>query len=207
MNQPHIFWGSRSPLASLCGGALLIIASARLAYALIVAGALLWVYGFSVLAVYPGSRLFPSRGKPLILIFLSSFIGSVYLLALWFTSPLTALEVFFPVSLVPLFCAGSGIFKRTESLALDEALGRAFSEAAVFGGLLILFALIREPLGFYTLSLPGSSRGITPLFVFEEGFLPIRLVASSAGALLLLGYGVGLYRYFRKIHAPREDEL
>ena len=64
----HVFWGSRSPLASLCGGALFIIASARLAYALIAAAALLWVYGLSALTARPCSRIIPGRGKSLILI-------------------------------------------------------------------------------------------------------------------------------------------
>jgi hypothetical protein len=206
--QHHIFWGSRSPLASLSGGGLLIIASARLAYAITTAGALLWVYGLSVLAAHTLSRIFPDKGKALVLIFLASFFSALYLWLFYLISPLAALEVFFPVSLVPLFCAGSGVFKRAESLDLGEAAVRALSEAAVFGGLVALFALIREPLGFCSLSLPGGSRGIVFLFYFEDlSFLPVRLAASSAGALLLLGYGVGLYRYFRKIHAPREDEL
>jgi hypothetical protein len=207
MSQAHIFWGSRSPLAALSGGALLVIASARLAYAITSAGALLWVYGFSALAVYFGRRIFPARGRPLILIFLAAFIGGVYLLLLWFASPLMALELFFLVSVIPLFCAGSGVFSRTEALAFGDALARSLSEAAVFGGLIILFALIREPLGFCSLSLPGASQGIVLLFSFEGGFLPVRLVASSAGALLLLGYGAGLYRYFRKTYAPREEGL
>jgi hypothetical protein len=205
--MPHVFWGSRSPLAGFCGGALLIIASARLAYAITAAAALLWVYGLSALAACSGFRIFPVQGKPLFQIFLSSFTGGVYLLLLWFISPLTALEVFFFVSLIPLFCAGSGVFRRLESLDLSEALGRALSEAAVFGGMIVIFSIIREPLGFSSLSIPGGSQGITLLFTFENDFLPIRFIASSAGALLLLGYGAGLYRHFRKIHAPREDDL
>jgi hypothetical protein len=183
------------------------MATSRLAYAIAVTGALLWVYGLSVLAAHPGARFIPARGRPFILIVLASFTGAFYLLLLWFICPLTALEVFFLVSLVPLFCADSGIFKRIESLDLIDAVARALSEAGVVGALLLIASLIREPLGFGCLSLPGGSRGITLLVVFGGGFTPIRLVVGSAGALLLLGYGVGLYRHFRTIHAPREDEL
>lgn len=184
MKKQHVFWGSLSPLAGLSGGALLIIASARLFFALAAAGALLWVYGLSALFRYAGSRLFPGRLRPLILLCTASFAGSVYLLAFWFVNPLAALEAFLFISLVPLFCAGSGIFSRIESLSLPDAVFRALGEAAVLGGLTIALAVLRELLGFYSFSLPASSLGIA----------------------LLLGYGAGLYRYFRKIHAPREDE-
>lgn len=206
MNMPHMFWGSRSPLAGLGGAALLILASARLAYALIIAVALLWVYVLSATALWPASRILPERGRPLVLLLAASFIGGVYLLILWLLSPLTALELFFLVSLVPLFCAGSGFFRRIESLAPGEAAFRALSEALIWGGLLIGFALIREPLGSGSLSMPGAS-GIVLLFSIEEDFFPFRFIACSAGALLVLGYGAGLYRHFRKIHAPREDDL
>ncbi|MDR2433531.1 MAG: hypothetical protein LBD47_03055 [Treponema sp.] len=185
MNRQHVFWGSLSPLAGLSGGALLIIASARLFFALTAAGALLWVYGVSVLLRYAGSRMFPAWGRPLIMLFIASFAGSVYLLLFWFINPLAALEAFLFISLVPLFCAGSGIFSRIESLDLADAVLRALSEAVVLGGLIIGFAILRELLGFYSSFLPGSAVGIT----------------------LLFGYGAGLYRYFRSIHASREDEL
>jgi hypothetical protein len=184
------------------------MASARLAYAIIAAGALLWVYGLSALSVYTCSRIFPVWGRSMVLTFLASFFGGLYLLWFWFISPLTAMEVFFLVSLIPLLCAGSGVFNRIESLDLGEAAARALSEAAVFGAILIVFSIIREPLGFGSLSVPGASLGIVTLFYLGDvPFLPVCLIAGSAGALLLLGYGVGLYRHFRKIHAPREDEL
>jgi hypothetical protein len=207
MKQSHLFWGSLSPLVSLSGGGILIMATSRLAFGVIAAGALFWVYGLSALAVRAGSRIFPERGKNLILLALTSLIGSVYLLLLWFLWPITALEVFFVVSLVPLFCVGSGVFSRVESLDVSDTAARSLSEAAVLGSLVIVFSIIREPLGFGSLSLPGGFRGLIVIVSFDAGsFLPVRLVTSSAGALVLLGYGVGLYRYFRKIYASREDE-
>jgi hypothetical protein len=205
--RSHVFWGAESPLAGFAGGCLLVVASARLAYALLAAGALLWVYGLSVLAVHPGALIFPKRGRNLILVFLSSFIGSVYLLLLWFISPLMGMEVFFFVSLVPLFCIGSGLFDRINSMDIGDSISRALSEAAVLGLLVILLSMVREPLGFLSLSLPGSAQGIVFLFSFQGGsFLPVRIIASSAGALLLLGYGAGLYHWLRSINSPREEE-
>jgi hypothetical protein len=175
------------------------MASSRLAFALVCAGALLWVYALSALAAFPCRRLFPRRGKTLVLVFLSSFTGLLCLLALWFISPVLAMENFFILSLVPFTCAGSGLFERLESRPLNEVLSRALGEAAALGGLVIAFSLIREPLGYLSLSLPGGALGISTIFSAEmENFLPLRLVSGSAGALLLLGCGLGLYRYFRE---------
>ncbi len=83
---------------------------------------------------------------------------------------------------------------------------KAFGEKGT--AVLRAFALIREPLGFLSLSLPGGAQGIILLFSFEkEAFLPIHVIASSSGALLLLGYGIGLYRYFRSVNAPKETDV
>jgi hypothetical protein len=182
------------------------MATGRLAYALVAAGALVWTYSLSALVFFPGRRFFPERGKNPVLVFLSAFIGSIYLLLLFFASPVLGMETFFFVSLTPLLCIGSGLFERIGSLDLAEAVSRAFGEAAVFGGLIIAFSLIREPLGCFSLSLPGGVHGIIKIFSSgEETFLPIHIIAGSAGALLLLGYGVGLYRCFRSRQVPAED--
>jgi hypothetical protein len=208
----HLFWGSFSPLGGLSGAGLLVMASGRLSWAISVSAALLWVYGFSVLAAFPGltknnARLFPQRGKPVFFVFLASVSGGIYLLLFWFISPLAALEVFLPVCLVPLFCAGSGVFERVKSLDPGAAFLRAVSEALVMAGLLLAFSLIREPLGFCSLTLPGGPQGAIPLFSFEGGaFLPVRIIAGSAGALLILGYGTAVYRYFRSVYALREED-
>jgi hypothetical protein len=183
------------------------MASGRLAFALVCAGSLLWVYCLSALTAVPGRNILPRRGKKLVLVFLASFTGSLYILALWFANPILAMENFFILSLVPLMCAGSGIFERIDSLNLKDALFRSGGEALVLGGLVIAFSLIREPLAYLTLSLPGGPLGIVKLFsAGGENFLPIRLIASSAGALLILGYGVGVYRYFREQRMPRNQE-
>jgi hypothetical protein len=208
----RVFWGPLSPLASFSGGGLLIMASSRLSWALVCAGALLWVYVLSVLAARPllglKGRMFPGQGGTLVFLFLSSFTGSLYLLFLWFTSPLAALELFFPLCLVSLFCAGGGLFRRIETLDIGGAVSLAAREAAVLGALLAVFALVREPLGFASLTLPGGSRAAVLLFSFDgKGFFPARIIATSAGALFLLGYAAALYRYCKSIYAPREGEL
>jgi len=203
----RIFNHNAVPWLSLSGAALLILVSDRLAHAIVVAGALIWVYCLSSLAAHFSARFFPRQGRTVLLAFLTSFIAGLYLLLIWLISPLCALEVFLVISLIPLFCIGSGIFPQMESLSLQAAVSAAFSEAIILGALLVIFALIREPLGYLSLSLPGGAQGMILLFSFtSESFLPIHLITSSCGALLLLGYLLGLYRYLKAQYALQEDK-
>jgi len=203
--QYRIFHSDAAPLVCFSGAALLIIASDRLAHAITVAGALVWVYGLSSLALHAGARIFPQRGRAILLAFIASFFAGAYLLLIWMISPLCAMESFFVVSLIPLFCMVSGVLKRFETFIIEDAFVESCSEALILGMLIAIFALIREPFGFLSLSLPGGAHGTILLFSFKtESFLPIRLIASSAGALILLGYFLGLYRYFRTQYGIRE---
>jgi hypothetical protein len=184
------------------------MASSRLAYALVAACALLWIYGLSALVFFPCQRFFPVRGKKQVLVFLSAFIGGIFLVFLSFASPILGMETFLLVSLTPLLCIDSELFERFSSLELDEAVSRAIGEAAVLGILIIAFSLIREPLGYFSLSLPGGAQGIVKIFsVGGETFLPIRIIAGSTGSLLLLGYGMSLYRYVRSRRGSPEDQV
>jgi hypothetical protein len=189
------FWGCRSPLTSLVGSSILILSSGRLAFALVTAGSLLWVYTLSALAHGAASRILPRKGKNWILVLLISIIASIYDLFLWFVSPFLVLETFFVLFLIPICCMISGILERTGTLSPADIMTKAYSEAAALSGLIIVFSLIREPLGFCSLSLPGGSGGIFFLFAAGEGaFFPIRLIAATPGALFLLGYGIVLFR-------------
>jgi hypothetical protein len=195
MNESHPFWGVHSPLAALAGGGLVIMASCRLAFALTIFGALVWVYVLSALTASAACPVFPVKGKKIVLLFLSSFTGSIYLLVIFFVSPMLALQVFFMVSLVPLVCAGSGVFDRTNDMDGGDAAAAAFSESAVLGLVIAALSLIREPLGFLSLSLPGGTAGFVRIFVLPGGnFFPVGIISSSAGALILLGYAVSIYR-------------
>ena len=196
LTRHRLFLDGIPPMAWLSGGGLLIMASDRLAHAITAAGALVWVYCLSTLAVHGGTRIFPRQGRVELFAFLNSFVACVFIFLLWIISPICALETFFVISLVPLICLGSGLFERLETLSLREKFFTALYEALIPGILIVIFAIIREPLGFLSLSLPGGSQGIILLFSFDtESFLPLHLAASSSGALLLLGYFLGLYQY------------
>ena len=220
IRKQHPFWGSLSPLGGLSGIGLLVMASTRLAWAITVAGGLFWVYILSVLAsVFLTSgtckKIFPQSGRAPIFTCISYFWGSAYILLLWLLCPFAAMEVFFPLLLIPLFCTDSSIFSRIVSQEsalmtagntdLGEAVFDAASEAAVLALLLVFISLIREPLSFCCLSLPGTYKGIMTFISFKgnERF-PMQIFAGSAGALLLLGYIIGLYYFFRNTQAPAE---
>jgi len=197
-----------SPAAVLPGSGLLIIASGRLAHALIAVGALLWVYGLTSFVIYTAAKFFPRHSRTVLISFLASFMTAVYLFTLWLLSPLCALETFFAVSLVPIFYMTSGVSKRFNILRAADSFF-SFSEGFEtfsLGVLLMAFALIREPLGFLSLSLPGGAHGSVMLFSFNvKSFLPVQLIASSGGALLLLGYFWGLYKFMNKVQEGDEN--
>jgi hypothetical protein len=203
----YVLGNPHAPLSTLAGGGLLIIASSRFAFALVACAALLWVYGLTVLSAFVAKPILPKRGIRVILLFLSGFIGSLFLLVLWLISPLLALGSAFIILLCPVYCMGSEIFAHLAAQTLEGALGKTLVDAGLLGFLIIALSLIREPLGFMTLSLPMvEGPGMVELFKVDDetSLLPIRILTSAGGALLLLGYGVALFRYLRKPYLKEE---
>jgi hypothetical protein len=193
--QNHPFWGPRSPLSTFIGTGLLIMASSRVAFALVTLGALVWVYGLTALVFRLSSPVLPKTGKYMILVFLSAFWGAVYYLALFFISPFLAMETSLFILLAPGYCIASRVPSRVDSLLPRDALTRAVSEALILGSLVLAMALIREPLGFGSFSLPGGLRGIIEIFGKEKNAsFSIQVISGSAGAFLLLGYCLALFR-------------
>jgi hypothetical protein len=96
-----------------------------------------------------------------------------------------------------------------ESVEPIEAASRALLEAITLSGITIAFALIREPLGLGTLSLPGGAQGVVELFNITrfDGFILLRILSVSGGGLLLFGYTAALYRYLRERigEVPRDE--
>jgi hypothetical protein len=191
----HPFWGAQAPLATFSGGALLILGSTRFSFALTVVLALLWVYILTALALRIPAL--PRRGRGEIALFLSSFTAGVFALVLFFMCPILAMDSLLFLILCPLCCVSSGVLARIEKLDTGEAVFQSYMEAMILSGLILTMALIREPLGYGTLSLPGGRQGILcPVKFPEESFPPLRILSSSAGAFFLLGYGVALFRRF-----------
>ena len=195
----HLFWGSHSPLAALNGSALIIVASNRLSFAFVCSGALIWVFGLTVLVYSFAKPILPSRGKMVILLFMSSFFCGIFVIITSLLNPLLILGTAFFLVLVPPWCMSTGFFETVESLDPFDAISRAVFEAAVFSGVIIALSLVREPIGMGTISIPGSVYGIVEIYKGQntESILPGRILSISAGGLMLLGYVIALYRYFK----------
>jgi Na+-transporting NADH:ubiquinone oxidoreductase subunit NqrD len=205
--QSHLFWGTDAPLSTLISVGLMIMATNRLAFALTVTGALVWTYGLTVLILGFAKPILPQKGREILWVFLTSFLGSLYLMFIYFVSPYLAMETTFIILLAPLYCIGSGICRRLEAHDPEESIPKAFLEALVLGEILVALALIREPLGFGTFSLPGGPQGIVTLISFESSlYFPVQVIAGSSGGLLLLGYGLTLFRRFKNRYSRAEEE-
>ncbi|MCL2210466.1 MAG: hypothetical protein FWB95_00915 [Treponema sp.] len=209
LSRQHSFWGSLSPLGGLTGAGILIMASARLSWAITVAVGLFWVYGltaFTFTFFITGARrkIFPENGRVSIYTCFSAFYGSLYIFMFWIVCPFAALEVFMILLFVPIFCTGSGIVQQMQShiqnahTDIFENVSDSISQAASLAGLLVVFSIIREPLSFCSLSFPGTYQGMVTIVYFKAGaFFPIGIFAASSGALLLLGYFICLYQYWK----------
>jgi hypothetical protein len=203
----HSFWGSQSTLGGLTGAGLLIMASGRLSWAIITAGCLFWVYGFTsftfaLIESVGKKKILPVIGRGAFFICLAYFFNSIYLLLFWLLCPFAALEVFMLLLLVPLFCATPEFAKQMQSMTegayidIFENISEAVSQAGSLAGLIIAFSIIREPLSYCTLSFPGTHMGMVTIMYFSSGaFFPMSIFTASSGALLLLGYIICLYQY------------
>jgi hypothetical protein len=203
--QSHVFLGDHAPLVSLASAGFLIMGTGRTAYALVSAGALLWVYVLTVLVMTAAKPALPVRGKTAIRLFVSSFWGCLFLLFLFLINPVMASEISLLAALAPVSCTASKLCGRLEPLDTGEALGRAFAEALALGLPVLALALIREPLGSGSLSLPGGPGGLRLLFSYDGAFFPVRIIAAASGALILLGYGTALFRRYRSGYIRSED--
>lgn len=205
--QDHLFWGRHAPLSTLTGIVLLVLASSRTAYALITLGALLWHHTLLILALNAFKPIFPQKGRDFTVFCLSGMVNAAYLLFLFLLNPFLALEVYLYCFLAPVHAYAQHLVSRLENQEAEDAILRAVTEALSSGVLIVALALIREPLGYGSLSLPGGSQGIVRLFVSRESsYFPIRIIVSSSGALILLGYGVALFNRLKEIKAKMEQD-
>ena len=199
--MPHKYL--HSTFSALTGVGLLVMAGSRLAFALMTTAGLLWVYILTALIVFFTHPFYPKIGNKIILISITSLLASAFLLIVWLANPLLAIQVAYLIILIPCYAVASPLFSSINTMKFDSAIIRTVLEAASLGLLITAFALIREPIGFMSLSLPGGAEGIIELFQSrdEDAFLPVRIVAMSSGAFFILAYALALFRNIKKSDA------
>jgi hypothetical protein len=196
--ETHPFWGPQGPLFSLSSGALLILASPRLAFALITALALIFIYVLSTVVSLAAKKIIPRVGRSLVLVFIASFFSGVFVLILSLASPLFVLELNVIILLVPISFISTPVSRNFDALAPDDGLYEAILEAMILGGLIMGFALIREPFSYGALSIPGSQGIIEWAFAGFRNPYVSHLISTAAGGFIILGYAVALFRKIRK---------
>jgi hypothetical protein len=204
------------PLTVLSVIALLVVSSSRFAFALIAAINLAVVFVLTVLIAESLKRLtfprqsggtialFPQENRNIIYVFLATFAGCVFFFVYYCLAPLLALETLFIVLFVPIFACSENIPEKYAALPLPLAIKQCFFESLSFGALTMIVALIREPLGYATLSLPGGRGGIIELFGKEDRFpFAVEIAALSSGAFLLVGFIMVLFRVLERRKTER----
>lgn len=203
------FWSADGPLASLACTGLLVVSSGRLAYALVTGTALVFVYLCSLLTLWAARPLVSARIRGAVSVIFSSFFATVYFFILSLLSPLLAEECSFFLALCPIVFVASGLADRSARDSLSETAGRATLESASILALIVGFALIRESLGYGSLSLPFREGLVSVIGSGEDSPFIVHSVSSTIGGLILTAYAVFAFRKFRAREtdegAERED--
>ncbi|MDR1095152.1 MAG: hypothetical protein LBL31_02050 [Spirochaetaceae bacterium] len=205
------------PLTTFSAAALLVVASSRLAFAIIAIIDLTVVYLFTALISETLKRvrifkhspheiwLLPKTNQKIVCLFLSNFIGCLFFFALYCVFPLLATETIFITLFVPIFVYLEEAGEKYASLPPLHIVKNCFADSAFLGILVILIALIREPIGYATLSLPGGNSDIIELFNKDGSFpFTVEIISLSSGAFLLIGSIITILRIIdrRKTERP-----
>jgi hypothetical protein len=178
----------------MSGLALFIIAGSRFSYAIIAVCALFWVFMPGAFASTFLCGIASKTGRMMLNVMIASFAGSLFYLLIYLLNPLLAMETTLICALSPVFFMSSSFTAEPCDRSAGELFKKAAREPLALGGVTLAFSLIREPLGFATLSIPGG-RGIIELFNSGGSNLyAVQPVSNSTGALLLLGYILIVFR-------------
>lgn len=178
-------WGYISPLMSLTGIPLMVAASGRLSFSVVVCLLLPGIYAFTLSIIHLGKPIIPEKYRNIIIIMILTFISSFLYLIVKMIHPVFALELYFIIFLIPLTFLSSEIVQRTDKLSLSEGIVLGIKEALILGGLIIAVSLIREPLGYGTFSIPfmGKTVNILPDALRER--LVLQIFAAPPGGFII----------------------
>jgi hypothetical protein len=122
---------------------LVVIAGARFAYALIIALALLWVYGVTAFIVAAARRVFPRVAGDMLVAALAALAGSAFYLALSIINPFLARDLTLALLLVPVCCWTGGVARRMEKAGPLKSTAVSLGEAGLTALIIVFVALIR----------------------------------------------------------------
>lgn len=189
-------WREHPLLLRLLGLCPLLAVSHRLLDALLI-GLVLLVTLMSTTLIVTGLRSFiaASIRLPLVLLVSAGVVALLDILIEAWMFPLhQAVGVYLPLTATSCLVL-AWLEESALVLPSRQALGSALGHGLGMSWLLLLFGLVREPLGHGSLlagidGLPGLM-GTAPLFSFDRGMLP--LLAEPVGALLLMGGVLAVY--------------
>jgi electron transport complex protein RnfE len=161
--------------------------------------------GAGVIFVLTGSNIFVSLLKdfipakvriPSYIVIIASFVTIVEMvMEAYLPSLFNSLGVF-----VPLIVVNCLILGRAEAFAnkngVKDSILDALGMAIGFTLSLVLIALVREVLGSGTITLfpIGSFNGVITIPILSQS--PVRILSLAAGALLVMGYLMGFFRWY-----------
>jgi hypothetical protein len=185
-----------NPLQLLSGAALLLLSTLRTAYAVTTVAALFFVVFCSLIVLHALKKLLPRGSKKIITVFVQSFFLSVFIFILFESNPFLAQNLILPLAFLPVFCASSSVFNNLTNFSVKDMSLRALTEAVLWSVLLIVMAIVREALGFATVSVPGGAEGITVFFQTENpNPYPPRFFLSSAAVFILFAFLIVAVRF------------
>ena len=207
-SNSNLIWGTNSPLMALTSLALIVIASGRLSFALITLFLLVCIYAFSLSVIQLAKSYIPVKFKTAIVIMIAVFAASISYFFLSLINPVSGLMFNFMVFLIPLSFLSSNIVKRVEKFMPGESILQGVKEALALGIILVAISLIREPLGYGTLSFPFQENMVN---LFPDGTrerLTLRGFTISAGVFFLIACMIAIIRVasHQKMEKDNNDE-
>lgn len=189
-NDARSLFGAAGPLPGLAGLAFLFCASSRFSHALVAGAALVLTYAASAPLCRIAAEASPGRASRFLAVPISTFVAAVFALALSLASPALAAQTGWSVACAPAVFSASGFVRRTEDRELAALPGAGALEALFLFLAAAALALIREPFGFGTLTLPSLSGAVAVLGSDSSSFASARLLSTSVGSLALCGYAL-----------------
>ncbi|MDR2900152.1 MAG: hypothetical protein LBV20_01340 [Treponema sp.] len=205
-HQSHS-WNSRSPLMSLVGLALIICSSNRLSSAALIALLLIGIYTITLSIILLGKSIIPERYQTALIIMIVTFISSLFYLVVEMIHPVSALELYFIIFLIPVTFLSSEIVQRANRLAPADGIVLGMKESLILGGIIIAISIIREPIAYGTLSIPFSGKTVTLLPEMIQERMTLHILASPLGGFILLAGLIALVRAvsYRQGSTSEED--